>query len=370
MEFPPSQIFSLSSFKRLKARSSEKGSSAHDRLLIWTIERLQRQLPKVTDRIKRQELCALDSISSLWRCVDLDQGTELLIRYPHPEWSQEPSVLQYLQQSAAVEDHLGVLVVPKWRSLGTTGFLVYDIGQSVLFEDYVSSFTFGEAEWTILLFRLLSALNLYHHQASSPLSPLVQHVYFFDDGPRLIWFVPFPTVFHAQQDLQQLGRWLMQNIKHRFSETTLPGLVCDWSEHPPPSAATALALAQGCFYQSLYAQFHKLRSRYIQNSYKSRLFNILDLAKRLNQAPMPIFTLNISGETIRGTGDSIFWLEGGVEVVCGSAASSLRQIRSRLMKEENLSSEGLLLRRWLEQRLALQRRLAFLKMLQQDRGHR
>ncbi len=370
MEFPPSQIFSLSSLERLKNRSSEKEASARDLLLIWTIDRLQHQLPKITDRIKREELCALDSISSLWRCVDLDRGTEVLVRYPHPEWSQESSVLRYLQQSASVEDHLGVLLVPKWRSLGTTGFLIYDIGQSVLFEDYVASFTFGEAEWTVFLFRLLSALNAYHHQASSPLSPLAQHVYFFDDGPKLIWFVPFPTGFHAQRDLQQLGAWLKQNMKQEFSEMTLPKLVCDWSDHPPPSAATSLALAQGCFYQSLYAQFHKLRTRYVQMSYRRRLFKLFELAKRLNQVPMPVFTLNISGETIRGTGDSILWLEGDVEVFPDSAASSLRQIRVRLMKEESLSAEGLLLRRWLEQKLALQRRLAFLKMLQQDRSHK
>ena len=170
MAFFSAQLFSFSAYRRLQERSHKKQASEQERLFIWTIERLEHQLPKVTNRFKREDLCALDAISSLWRCFDLEKGVEVLIRYPHPEWSNEPAVLRHLRSSAEIEDPLGVLVIPEWLALKNTGVLIYGVAQSVSFEEYVGSFVFGESEWTILLFRLLGALNLYHHRACSPLS--------------------------------------------------------------------------------------------------------------------------------------------------------------------------------------------------------
>ena len=250
MAFFPAQLFSFSAYRRLQERAHNKEISEQERLFIWTIERLEHQLPRITDRFRRENLCAVDAVSSLWKCTDLERGVEVLIRYPHPEWSNEACVVRHLKRSASVDDHLGVLVVPQWHAFENTGFLIYSLEHSVSFEDYAESFAFGESEWTVLLFRILSALNLYHHRSSSPLSPLVDLVYFFDEGPRLIWFQPFPVAFHPQQDLQQLGSWLELNMKQNFAEFTLPRLVSEWSEHSPPSAATALSLAQSCFYQS------------------------------------------------------------------------------------------------------------------------
>ena len=62
--------------------------------------------------------------------------------------------------------------------IGTHRFVVYDVAKSVPLMNTLSPLSLVRSEWTILLFRLLCGLNVYHHRAISPLSPLVDLVYF------------------------------------------------------------------------------------------------------------------------------------------------------------------------------------------------
>jgi hypothetical protein len=213
-----------------------------------------------------------------------------------------------------------------------------------------------------LLLRILGAINRYHQQAFSPLYPLSEQLFFTAEGPSLLWLRSFPQTFHPREDLQQLGAWVKEHVGSRFSSTTLPGLIAEWSEHPPPSAATALTIARSYLYQGLYGQLQLLEQRHKKMIKQYHVSRLLLLSSRLNGITPPQLELRAAGEELVWQAGKLTWSAGQHSVSAGSGPAELRVLRTLLLSEENLSEEGVLLRRWVEQKLALLRKLSFLKI--------
>ena len=59
---------------------------------------------------------------------------------------------------------------------------------------------------------------------------------------------------------------------------------------------------------------------------------------------------------------TLTWSKGVHSVSATSGPAELRKLRALLLTEKELSEEGLYLRLWVEQKLALLRKLSFLKI--------
>jgi len=261
------------------------------------------------------------------------------------------------------------LSMPIWREDGEWPYLVYFLGEGHL-AVYLAS-QWDELDWTVAILGALDGLNSIHLKGVSLGVDLEYGLLVGNGRARLLLVDPFPAAFQPGRDIESLARWV--SGYGPWHPESVPALVEEWSESPPPNTKDALSLARRCMAERLGDYALDLRKKGEELHHQLQGGRLLSAIEKL-QLPPPLLKVQLASGKRVYTEEDVLYLEcprEGKRLVF-STSEGLVVENGRLLRTEclrsitELSNESdrsalKVLRRWLQSSIQLRRLNALLR---------